>query len=110
MLLKISFKLHLFITLYIHSLKKFCLNYILYLFKFSDALRGTQTEDQCMQDFLRLYQTNQQLNSLFTSGISYEEFKHGFHIAAYDLTTSMDGGTEAFTSPAIRVGKTLFFS
>ena len=58
-----------------------------------------------MHDFLRLYQSNQMVNTLYTSGISYEMFRHGYHIVAYDLTTGLDGGTEAFSSPSVRVGK-----
>ena len=72
---------------------------------FSDHLESIQTEDECMHDFLRLFQTDQQLNSLFSNGINYEQFRHGFHIVAYDLTSGMDAGTEAFSSPSVRVGK-----
>jgi len=52
-----------------------------------------------------LYQSNQMVNTLYTNGISYEMFRHGYHIVAYDLTTGLDGGTEAFSSPSVRVGK-----
>ncbi len=58
-----------------------------------------------MHDFLRLFQTDQQLNTLYTSGITYEMFRHGYHIVSYDLTSSLDGGTEEFTSPSVRVGE-----
>jgi hypothetical protein len=65
-----------------------------------------QTADQAKQDFFRLMNTNQMVNSLFTNAISYESFMNGYHIIAYDLTTAQDGGSEAFANPSVRVGKT----
>jgi hypothetical protein len=67
-----------------------------------------QTADQAKQDFFRLMNTNQMVNSLFTNAISYESFMNGYHIIAYDLTTAQDGGSEAFANPSVRVGKTYF--
>lgn len=70
-----------------------------------DQLESTQTEDQAVHDFLRLYSTNQMINSLFTCSISYDSFMNGYHIVSYDLTSSQDGGSEAFVNPSVRVGK-----
>jgi hypothetical protein len=72
----------------------------------SDQLISVQTADQAKQDFFRLMNTNQMVNSLFTNAISYESFMNGYHIIAYDLTTAQDGGSEAFANPSVRVGKT----
>ena len=69
-----------------------------------DQLESSQTEDQAVHDFLRLYSTNQMVNSLFTCSISYDAFMNGYHIVAYDLTSSQDGGSEAFVNPSVRVG------
>lgn len=33
---------------------------------------------------------------------------NGFHIIAYDLTSSQDAGSEAFVNPSVRVGKRSF--
>ena len=70
-----------------------------------DQLESAQTEDQAVHDFLRLYSTNQMINSRFTCSISYDSFLNGYHIVAYDLTSSQDGGSEAFVNPSVRVGK-----
>jgi hypothetical protein len=69
-----------------------------------DHIESTQTEDQAVQDFLRLYSTNQMINSLFTCSISYDAFMNGYHILAYDLTSSQDGGSVSFVNPSVRVG------
>lgn len=47
------------------------------------------------------------INSLFTCSISYDAFMNGYHIVAYDLTSSQDAGSEAFVNPSVRVGKIL---
>jgi hypothetical protein len=44
-----------------------------------------------------------QLNSLFSNGITYDDFKNGYFFAVYDLSTSGRAGTN-FVVPAIRVG------
>jgi hypothetical protein len=75
-------------------------------FSLSDQLISVQSTDQAKQDFFRLMNTNQMVNSLFTNAISYESFMNGYHIIAYDLTTAQDGGSEAFANPSVRVGKT----
>ena len=74
---------------------------------FTDQLESIQSEDQANHDFLRLYTTNQMLNSLFTCSISYDAFMNGYHIVAYDLTSSQDAGSEAFVNPSVRVGKNI---
>jgi hypothetical protein len=33
---------------------------------------------------------------------------NGFHIIAYDLTSSQDAGSEAFVNPSVRVGELSF--
>jgi len=71
---------------------------------FLDQLISQQSKDQAKQDFFRLMNTNQLVNSLFTNSISYEAFMNGYHIIAFDLTTAQDGGSEAFATPSVRVG------
>ena len=79
-----------------------------FVYLFTDQLESIQSEDQATHDFLRLYTTNQMVNSLFTCSISYDAFMNGFHIIAYDLTSSQDAGSEAFVNPSVRVGKLSF--
>ena len=69
-----------------------------------DQMESVQTEDQAVPDFLRLYSTNQMIDSLFTCSISYDAFMNGYHIVSYDLTSSQDGGCVAFVNPSVRVG------
>lgn len=73
-------------------------------FFLSDQLISQQTKDQAKQDFFRLMNTNQLVNSLYTVSISNEAFMNGYHIVAYDLTTCQDGGSQAFVNPSVRVG------
>ena len=69
-----------------------------------DQMESLQTEDQAVPDFLRLYSTNQMIDSLFTCSISYDAFMNGYHIVYYDLSSSQDGGCVAFVNPSVRVG------
>ncbi len=77
-------------------------------FLISDQLESEQTEDECLHDFLRLNSTNQMVNSLFSNSISYDAFRQGYFIGAWDLTTSQDGGGLSFVSPSIRIGNVLY--
>jgi hypothetical protein len=40
-----------------------------------DMIDDFQNEDECMQAYWRLFTFNSQMNSLFTNGISYDEFR-----------------------------------
>jgi hypothetical protein len=40
-----------------------------------DMVEDFQTEDECMQAYWRMFTFNSQMNSLFTNGISYDEFR-----------------------------------
>jgi hypothetical protein len=41
---------------------------------------------------------------LQSNSISYEEFRYGFYIAAFDLTTSQEGGGDPMSVPSVRSG------
>lgn len=68
-----------------------------------DQFESVQTEDQAIQDYLRLYNTNKQANSLFTCGISYEEFLRGFFISGFDLSTASDS-SNPYGVPTVKSG------
>jgi len=70
-----------------------------------DQLQSVQTRDSCNADFVRTFLTNQQFGTLFSSSISLHEYESGFHIVGYDLSSSLDGGCDAFVSPRVRIGK-----
>lgn len=40
-----------------------------------DQIADFQTQDQCMEQYFRLYNFSGQLNSLFSCGISYEDYR-----------------------------------
>ena len=40
-----------------------------------DQVEDKQNEDECLQAYWRMFAFNGQINSLFTNGISYEEFR-----------------------------------
>ena len=40
-----------------------------------DQVEDKQTEDECIQAYWRMFAFNGQMNSLFTNGISYEDFR-----------------------------------
>jgi len=65
---------------------------------------SNQTENHCTNDFLRLFATNQQLGTLFSAPISYQDFIGGYHIVGFDLSSTGDGGCDAFVSPRVRLG------
>lgn len=50
-----------------------------------------------------MYATNGFINSINTCSLTYEDFKHGYYFACYDLTTSGRCGTN-YVVPSIRVG------
>jgi hypothetical protein len=68
-----------------------------------DQFESVQTEDQAIQDFLRLFNTNKQANSLYTCGLNYEEFLKGFFIAGYDLSCANDS-SNPYGVPTVRSG------
>ena len=41
-----------------------------------DQIEDSQTEDECMSTFFRLYYNNGQMNSLYSCGISYDDFRY----------------------------------
>ena len=42
-----------------------------------DQIEDSQTEDECMASYFRLYYNNGQMNSLYSCGISYDDFRYG---------------------------------
>jgi hypothetical protein len=68
-----------------------------------DQFESVQTEDQAIQDYLRLYNTNKQANSLFTCGLSYEEYLKGYFIAGFDLSTASDS-SNPYGVPTVKSG------
>ena len=69
-----------------------------------DQLDDKSDEDQTMQQYFRMSYFTGQLNSLFSNGITYDDFKNGYFFAVYDLSTSGRGAGSAFLSPSVRVG------
>ena len=41
-----------------------------------DQIEDKQNEDECMQAYWRMFAFNGQMNSLFTNGITYEDFRY----------------------------------
>ena len=41
-----------------------------------DQIEDLQTEDECMSSYFRLYYNNGQMNSLYSCGISYDDFRY----------------------------------
>ena len=68
-----------------------------------DQVEDKPNEDECMQMYWRMFKFNGQLNSLFTNGISYDDFRNGYFFAVFDLSTSGKSGTN-YVVPSIRVG------
>jgi|FrelakmetLWP11LW_1041352.scaffolds.fasta_scaffold19746_1 hypothetical protein len=68
-----------------------------------DSIEDNATEDQAMQQFWRMYYFNGQINSLFSSGLTYNDFLKGYFFSVFDLSTSNKAGS-SFLVPAIRVG------
>ena len=68
-----------------------------------DQVEDKANQDECIQMYWRMFKFNGQLNSLFSNGISYDDFRNGYFFAVYDLSTSGKCGTN-FVVPSIRVG------
>ena len=68
-----------------------------------DQVEDRPNEDECMQMYWRMFKFNGQLNTLFTNGISYDDFRNGYFFAVFDLSTSGKSGTN-YVVPSIRVG------
>ena len=43
-----------------------------------DQIEDKQNEDECLQAYWRMFAFNGQINSLFTNGISYDDFRFSF--------------------------------
>jgi hypothetical protein len=68
-----------------------------------DQIDDSQTEDECANSYYRLCQTTGVLNTPFSNGITYEEFRKGYFLSCYDLSTSGKCGTN-YVIPTIRSG------
>ena len=68
-----------------------------------DQVEDKSTEDECMQMYWRMFKFNGQLNSLFSNGITYDDFRYGYYFCVFDLSTSGKSGTN-YVVPSIRVG------
>jgi hypothetical protein len=66
-----------------------------------DQIEDDLTEDECIQSYWRLATFNGQMNSLFTNGISYTDFRTNNFMVTYDLSTSGKCGTN-YVVPTIR--------
>jgi hypothetical protein len=69
-----------------------------------DQIDDKSDVDQSMQQYFRMSYFTGQLNSLYTNGISYEDFLRGYFFAVYDLSTSGRGAGSSFIVPSSRVG------
>ena len=65
---------------------------------------SVNNEDECVGDYLCLLATNGFLSTLHSNGISYEEFRTGFYVAGFDLTTSQEGAGDPLSIPSVRLG------
>ena len=68
-----------------------------------DQIDDKQTEDECLNSYFRLCQTTGVLNSPYTNGISYYDFRNGQFLSCYDLSTSSKCGTN-YVIPTVRSG------
>jgi hypothetical protein len=66
--------------------------------------RSENTEDECVGDFIRFLNTNAFMGSLLSNSIDYQQYRCGFYIAAFDLTTAQDGGLDQYSVPATMKG------
>jgi len=57
-----------------------------------------------MQQYFRMFYFNGLINSPFTNGISYQDFRNGYFFSTMDLTTSGKAGSN-FVIPTCRLGK-----
>lgn len=67
-----------------------------------DQLEDDGTLDQNMSMYFRMFYYNGQMNSMFSNGISYEDFMNGYYFAVFDLSTSGKSGS-SYLVPSIRV-------
>ena len=44
------------------------------------------------------------MSTLHSDGLTYEEFRNGYYIAGYDLTTSQEGAGDPMSIPSVRLG------
>jgi hypothetical protein len=66
-----------------------------------DQLESSGTEHDAMNDYFRLFLSNGQMNSLYSSGLSYEDFLAGSYFQCFDLTTSQEPGLR-YAIPSVR--------
>ena len=57
--------------------------------------------------YWRMLQSSGLNQSPFSNGITYEDFRNGYYMAVYDLTTSAKAGSN-FVVPSVRLGKSWF--
>lgn len=72
-----------------------------------DQLDDSQTEDECIKSFYRMFDANGQANSLFSNSLNYKDFRRAYFFSCYDLLTSSKCGT-SYVVPQIRVGNIRF--
>jgi len=67
-------------------------------------LDTSETEEDCSITFWKLYHNSGYTENLpFSCSISYEDFKQGYYLAVFDLSTSSNCNSAGLT-PAIRLG------
>jgi hypothetical protein len=69
-----------------------------------DQFKVLSTEDECIGDFVRLLKTNGFMDSLLSNSISYFNYRCGYYVAGFDLTTAQDGGLDLYSVPATMTG------
>lgn len=69
-----------------------------------NQFKSENTEDECIADFVRLLKTDAFMGSLQSNSITYLNYRCGFYIAGFDLTTAQDGGLDLYSVPATMKG------
>ena len=73
---------------------------IYFIFKFPSASNA----DECVEDFVRLMNTNGYLGSTVSNSLSYDLFRCGYYIAGFDMTTAQEGANDPNSIPTVRTG------
>lgn len=73
-----------------------------------DQFSSRGTEDEAMNDYVRLQRCVNQYNQVISCGLSYDHFLKGAFIAAFDLTTNQQPGL-TYAINTVRTGKSIIF-
>ena len=75
-----------------------------------NQFRSENTVDECIADFVRLLKTDAFMGSLQSNSLTYLNYRCGFYIVGFDLTTAQDGGLDLYSVPATMKGSLKIFS